>query len=209
MIIADLDGVFADFAGASAALHGKWGTKITKWNFFLEWKLTPEMFWDKIHAEGEHFYREMVMPYPWAEELLLAIQRTDDFIIMSSPACGTPLGYASKKLWVDKYLQPFVVEPIKVIAGSEKHLLAGKDRLLIDDYDVNVERFRDAGGYAITFPQPWNKQRTMAVSSLRYTIEQLKQWKDMQLHELRQHKKFTDIKNKIKRAYPKGDSPGY
>jgi hypothetical protein len=205
MIILDLDGVFADFTGAAAALHGKWGTKITKWDFFLDWGLTPKTFWAKINAEGEAFYRDMVLPYPWAEELLLMVQEADDFIFMSNPACGTPTGYASKKLWVDKYLQPLVVDEIKVIAGSEKHLLAGKDRVLIDDYDVNIKKFREHGGYGIAFPQLWNAQRSQASKGLMYTKIHLQAWRGMQLRELREQ--FAH--KKPKRVFPSGDSPGY
>lgn len=210
MIFLDLDGVFADFSGAAASLHGKWGTKIEKWNFFLDWKLTPKMFWDKINAEGDDFYGEQVLPYPWAKDLLLAVQETDDFMVLTNAACNTPCGYASKRAWVDKYLQPHVVDHIKVMVGSEKHLLAGKDRVLLDDYDENINSFRcppdgSVGGYAITFPQLWNTQRRQASNGLRYVKNQLQQWKDMQLHELRK----KEISKKVKRVYPPGDSPGY
>lgn len=208
MIILDLDGVFADFANAAAALHGKWGTKITKWDFFIDWGLTPEKFWKKITNEGEAFYSEMVLPYPWAKELLLAVQETDEFVVMSSPACGTPMGYGSKKLWVDKYLQPHVVDPIRVIAGSEKWLLAGSDRLLIDDYDQNIKDFREAkpvGGYAMTFPQLWNVNRQQANDGIGYAKGQLEQWKAMRLDE----KRKQGLARKVKRVYPPGDGPGY
>lgn len=186
MIICDLDGVYANFADAAATLHDRRNAKITKWNFFLDWGLTGTEFWKPIKAQKDNFYREMVLPYPWAIELLNMVSETDDFVIMSSPACGTPGGYAAKKLWVDKYLQPHLVDPIKLIVGSEKYLLAGRDRLLIDDYDQNIEDFREAkpiGGHAVTFPQLWNKQHRAVRGSMSYMRRTLNWWKDTLTHE--------------------------
>lgn len=42
------------------------------------------------------------------------------------------------------------------LIGNQKHLLAWPGRVLIDDAEANVEKFRSAGGEAILFPQVWN-----------------------------------------------------
>jgi len=207
MIILDLDGCCANFADAAAAVHGKWGTKIDKWNFFTNWGLDEKKFWAKITEMGDDFYRDMVLPYPWTEELLNLVNEADDFIIMSSPACNTPVGYAAKKIWVDKYLQPLLVDPIKLIVGSEKQLLAGVDRLLIDDSDDNIKKFREAKpicGYAVTFPQLWNRQAKAGSGSLTFLKGYLKHWKVVRIDE--EHNKRQ---NKIARSlWPESDSPG-
>lgn len=210
MIVMDLDGVFADFASAAASIHGHWGYKITKWNFFEEWGMNIDKFWEVIHAAGDDFYREMVLPYPWAKELLEAVAATDDFIIMSSPS-DDPCGYSAKKIWVDKYLQPHVVDKIKLIVGSEKWLLAGPDRLLIDDCEENLEAFKQESGYAVAFPQLWNTQRQHSFAGngdcIKFIKSHLTQWKEKQIYE-----KVRQDKQRRKHArslWPKGDSPGY
>jgi len=207
MIILDLDGVLADFTSAACAVHGKYGaTKINKWNFFKDWGITEREFWAKIKAHGDDFYRESVLPFSWALDLLAAVEQTDEYVIMSTPACGSPEGYAGKKIWVDKYLQPHVLEPIELIVGGAKHLMAQPDRLLIDDYDKNVENFRKAGGHAITFPQPWNVNTCRSTRALKYTQDHLLEWTGIYQDEQRKKKRLQDC---IKRFIPVGDSPGY
>lgn len=188
MLIMDLDGVFADFTSAACAVHDKYATNTSKWNFFLDWKITVDQFWDKIHAEGDNFYGEMVLPYPWAKELLLEVQKTDEYIIMTSPS-SNPYGYSGKKIWIDKYLQPLVLDPIRLVVGSEKHLLANPNICLVDDYDENIKSFHEAGGFTVTFPQLWNSNRVYAGTGLHYTKRQLKLWKEKQLNAQKQQKR--------------------
>jgi len=206
MIIADMDGVFANFADASATIHGRSTAPIKKWNYFSDWGLTPEQFWKPIIDQGDAFYEEMVLPYPWALELLELISQTDDFIFMSAPGCGTRYGYAAKKIWIDKYLQPHVVDPIKLIVGSEKQLLARDSRILIDDYDENIKKFRKAGGYALTFPQPWNAQRRAALDAVLYVRDRLTSWKEIRINAL-QKRAAEGSTGSL--SWPKSDSPGY
>lgn len=40
--------------------------------------------------------------------------------------------------------------------GEHKHLFAKRGSLLIDDNEAAVRKFREHGGSAILFPQPWN-----------------------------------------------------
>ena len=40
--------------------------------------------------------------------------------------------------------------------SHQKQLLAGKNRILIDDSQRNVEQWKQAGGRAVLVPQPWN-----------------------------------------------------
>ena len=43
------------------------------------------------------------------------------------------------------------------LVGPQKHLLARKGHLLIDDTDATVDAFHASGGSAILFPQVWNR----------------------------------------------------
>ena len=177
MILLDLDGVLANFSGAASLVHGH-GTKTPhKWDWYKDWPCTTDEFWQVIHGLGDHFYEKWVEPYPWAIDVLRLVAHADEFVIFSSPS-DSQYGYAGKKIWVDKYLQPHLgtSTPIKLIVGSEKHLMAGKDRLLIDDYDVNIERFRKAGGHTVTFPQPWNSQKGVKPGDITYLRAFLNFW---------------------------------
>jgi len=205
MLVMDLDGVFADFAGAAAALHGHWGKKIIKFDFYKDWNITTEDFWAKIHEMGDEFYKEMVLPYPWATELLELVEQTDEFVIMTKPS-DHPCGYSAKKIWIDKYLQPHTPAKIDIVVGSMKHLLAGKDRLLIDDFTPNCERFRECGGYAVEFPQLWNSKSRYSNGSMPYVREQLTTWK---VKRTRDVAKDPTLRRASRKFWPPGDSPGY
>lgn len=167
MIILDMDGVLAEFDKAACRVHGLPSDTVPEnWNWYSEFGITDEEFWAKIHALGDSFYRDMVTPYPWAQNVVELVRSADDFVVMSSPS-NDPAGYAGKKIWLDKHVPG--LDPKQLIVGSAKHLLAGPDRLLIDDGPHNIEAFVKAGGCAFTFPQPWNDG-----AGIRDRVEQLR-----------------------------------
>lgn len=180
MIILDLDGVCANFTHAACTVHGHTEYVATKWNFFEDWDLTPKQFWEPIHLYGDTFYRHIVRPYPWLAELIAAVEEADDWVIMSSPSDNS-VGYAGKKIWVDKYIQPLVKKRVKLIVGSEKHLLAGPNRILIDDYEENLTDFRRASGQTLTFPRLWNNMHSYAGDPVEFVKQGLHYWKHFEV----------------------------
>lgn len=168
-IIGDMDGVFADFNRGVSRVFNKEHVEPQHWNYFEDWGMTADDWWAQIHSFGDEFYEDMVEPYPWKDQLLHLLWQTGhDLVIMSSPS-NHPCGYAAKKIWCDLHLPG-----VKLIVGSEKHLLASANTILIDDYDKNIVRFLRAGGSTITFPQPWNAARHQ--DRLPYVQQQLEQW---------------------------------
>ena len=160
-LILDFDGVFVDFAGASCEVHGRPEYQVTSWDFFKDWGITAEEFWEPIRSEGEYFYENIVRPYPWAHELLAVCREFDENCVFASVAAGGHAeDYSGKLRCVRKY---FGDMPLIILPGTTertpkgvKHMLAAPDRVLIDDSDANVSAFCEHGGSAITFPQPWN-----------------------------------------------------
>lgn len=55
-----------------------------------------------------------------------------------------------------KPFNPDILSEKNVIICEDKWLLAGKNRVLIDDRALNCQRFRYEGGESILFNQPWN-----------------------------------------------------
>ena len=69
--------------------------------------------------------------------------------------CSIPLNGQSargKYEWLKKHYpeQPFILT-------ETKHVLAGKNSLLVDDCDMLIETFRAMGGKALLIPRRWNK----------------------------------------------------
>lgn len=170
-LILDLDGVFGDFAGAACVVHNHPTYEVTCWNFFEDWGMTAEEFWEPIRDLGNCFYNHVVQPYPWARELLAVCKKFDPNCVFASVAGGGHAAdYSGKLLFVRKY---FGDMPLIVLPGGTKQLLAAPGRVLIDDSDQEVSDWRGVGGYAITFPQPWNVARFSVNNRAEYVLEQL------------------------------------
>jgi hypothetical protein len=58
------------------------------------------------------------------------------------------------------------------LIGPSKHLLAKPDVALIDDRHGNVRSFREHGGRAVLFPQPWNANHHVE-DRLPYVMSQM------------------------------------
>ncbi len=80
----------------------------------------------------------------------------------------SPQEYARPlRAWLGKYTR-------RTLLGDCKHACAHKGALLIDDSDEQVERFRQAGGWAILLPRAWNSRHAEAgdpVGALRRDLD--------------------------------------
>jgi hypothetical protein len=59
-----------------------------------------------------------------------------------------------KREWCEKNLRK--LNKNHLIFTSEKQLLAKPNRILVDDYDVNLSRWKSHGGLAVRVNRPWN-----------------------------------------------------
>jgi hypothetical protein len=152
MILLDMDGCIADFCGGACELHGKDPKTIDSWNFFEDWGMTEEEFWEPIVESGVEFW-ETLKPYPWTDKLLKMVERADsDFFVCTRPGRGT--GCIDGKM---EWLRARLGEDWDRYHFTQyKHHLAEPWRLLIDDSDVHCNEFSCCGGMSCLFPQPWN-----------------------------------------------------
>lgn len=173
-LILDLDGVFVDFADASCQVHERPEYRVTSWNFFEEWGITEQEFWEPIRNLGDYFYEHMVQPYPWAYDLLdVCLEFDENCVFASVSGGGHAEDYSGKLRCVRKY---FGLQPLIVLPKGIKHMLAGVDRILVDDSDENVYDFREHGGRAIIFPQPWNMVGYFSNERVEYVRKELERW---------------------------------
>lgn len=175
-ILCDLDGVAANFEHASLECHNRGGYVTTTWAFWEDWGMTSKEFFDKIALEGISFYKDRVQPYPWLRELVSLISAASSNVTILSQCNDDPIGgYAGKKEWINKHLKP-ICNWKSFIGDGAKALLAAPGRLLIDDSTENVKAWKEAGGSAFLFPQPWNTPQS-GYNRMELLRSALEQWK--------------------------------
>lgn len=160
MIVLDLDNVLAGFNRAAFIAHGQPFNEPEERNFWHGWGMDDAKFWDRIHRHEADFYGRMVQPLPHAKKVLEMVQNADDFVIASAiggPQPGAAWCAYGKFVFMHRHFPEVPANKIKV--DSQKHLLAGPDRLLIDDDPENCDRFIQHGGQAFMFPTAQNTKK--------------------------------------------------
>jgi 5'(3')-deoxyribonucleotidase len=179
IIFLDMDGVLARFTYACARLFGvDWELLMARWvpgtydvSLLLGVKDEEEM-WKRIHAAGYEFWRDLEK-FPWADDLWdLCTSFASQVHISTSPSRIGVCTHGKMEWlqnWRGKDFRNFMI-------GPRKHLLAGPNRILIDDSDRKIKAFRKWGGTGILFPQVWNSNHELAGDPMAYVREELKKF---------------------------------
>jgi len=196
-ILLDMDCVLADFFAGAARVHGlDYATQVephwTPGVYGMEPGITAgrvaaglrdpglpvmttEEFWGPINRERGFW--ESLAPLPWTEELfdlaLTAASGPDEFFIVTSPSKCRECA-AEKEDWLQKHLGRYAAG--RMVPNRFKHTMAytaDGPALLIDDYDGNVDKFREAGGLAVLFPAHHNSFHELKRNPMRHVRESL------------------------------------
>ena len=129
-----------------------------------EWKL--EDFWNKIP-------RDLWATAPLSSECQFLLDRSVQLVgrenvFLASTPTKDPDAHAGKVEWINTYLPKWIHR--QYFITPRKWQLANSESLLIDDHDVNIEKFR-AKGQGLIVPRPWNHAH--GVDTMAYLIEQL------------------------------------
>lgn len=158
-IFCDVDGVIFDWNAAAIGVLRRAGVVVptdyqpTDWDWWNNFGVSNDRFWELIHEEECTFYDVWIDPYPWADELLYSLHGYG-YVSFLTRTSFSPV-HTKGKLSRLNCMYPKI--PVIVMTHDQKHLLAGPGRILIDDKNENVDSFRAAGGDAFLWPQPWNR----------------------------------------------------
>ena len=157
----DLDGTVADFLTPFAAYHGRRNPYDAPWRAagkgsdfeFEAWLRNPRN-WTSGVLSTPGFWDSLPV-YPWAHGIIRAARAWGSLVVLTSPGRdGASSAAASGKLkWCLRALR---IPAKDVVLCARKELLAGPGRVLLDDYAVNIDAWRSAGGVGLLFPQPYN-----------------------------------------------------
>ncbi len=172
-VLVDMDGVLCDFVSAAMRVHGS-SYDASLWpagsdELFEILGVSVATFWQKIDQfDAEQGFWSRLKAYSWHHDLIAMVEPFG-FTIATSPS-RDPFCAAGKIQWLQRHLgERFNA----YMVGMQKFLLAAPGRILIDDRDRECDRFRDAGGESIVFPQPWNSNHTRCQDRLVFVWEEL------------------------------------
>ena len=149
-IFLDMDGVLADFdTGFQQVTDLKppdpWPKGVRE--TYLVYGVDEQWMWDQICKAGFYFG---LPETPEFHEIMEAVEPYD-WYILSNPG-ESLFAWSEKAEWLDAH----GISPKKLILTKHKEFLAGTHNLLVDDYETNINSFRDAGGCVHLWGQPWN-----------------------------------------------------
>lgn len=150
MIYLDMDGVLCDFIGGICAAHGRpnpYDDPANRgiWDVCGIWGMHPAEFWEPCEFE---FWANL-KPTPEARRLL-SMEGVVGIITSPSQNHGCIPG---KLEWLKRHTNGL---HRKVIFTHAKYLAAAPGKVLYDDNDDHVVKWREAGGVAVQVPRPWN-----------------------------------------------------
>ena len=142
-IFVDMDGVLADLFNHVGEIHD-----VEHYN-----QMTDQQ-WETFfkNTDAYHLFRDLPV-FPTANRLLRMVKgMVGGYTIMSSPLNFDKEGsIRGKREWLSKNI---IVAPDAIIFEKDKQKYAianGKPNILIDDYGVNIKKWRAAGGIGIKY----------------------------------------------------------
>jgi hypothetical protein len=170
-IFLDQDGVLADFASAALAACGAsiGHDDIADWHFYVPLGLSADEFWAKIDAVDGFW--DGLAPYPEATCLYFGCQDAAPVTILTSPGFHDGC-WSAKVRWLRRHVDPTLCGK-RVAIYANKAKLAAPGRVLVDDSESNCDGFVAAGGQAILYPRPWNRNRHLTVGRVAFVLAEL------------------------------------
>jgi 5'(3')-deoxyribonucleotidase len=150
----DMDGVLFNFTAQVAEDWGVDESKLTEWGLWNALEITEKTFWRWLHEQDETWWENLPI-FPWAHELL-AFCKTIAPVTFATAGAKSAASHSGKMKCLVKHFGDECYRT--TMMGQEKEELAKTTSVLIDDADKNIDKFRAAGGMAITFPRPWNAE---------------------------------------------------
>lgn len=162
-ILLDLDGVLVDFMGGAKRIHNKSydghphdplnQEEQKPWDIEPIFGMSPSEVWEPM---GFEFWRDL-SPLPGMREFVAALEAEfgEEHICLLTSPIRTDGCIDGKMAWIRRHLpqyrRRFLVGPAKEFCASPRHCL-------IDDHELNIAKFEEAGGHGFLVPAPWNRR---------------------------------------------------
>lgn len=131
-------------------------------------------FYEEVYRRDPNFF-ENIEPYAWLDDLWSRLKGMSERTILMTKPSLTEECHGGKFNWIQ---EQFGFGFVDYAMTAHKWAMAHEGCLLIDDDPNNCKQFRDHGGAAIVFPQPWNGDER--------DHEDPEKWRDV-INQLEQH----------------------
>lgn len=167
-IFLDLDGVLSDWVSSALRVFNLTHDDVSPDDLRELHRVVTngdeDAMWAEIDKHGEEFWSGLSL-YDWSLELWETCRSVAPTCILTKPS-RSPYSASGKVRWITQHFKTR-----SFLIGPPKHFCARPGALLVDDYEKNCLRFKDAGGEAIVFPQPYNMN---ASKDHRWVLEKIK-----------------------------------
>lgn len=202
-IYLDLDGVIANFHAEAIRAHIRKGPLKTRHGTHSDpmeaYELASNEKWPRGHSlqkyigfdSLEQFWQPIdqdplfwrgIQPYPWYKKLIEMSSGYCQHLVFCTSPSSHHYSWSGKALWLSLHGLDHI--PCVMMGVNDnnrngqpspagKWMLAAPDRLLLDDFHKQTGPFVEAGGQAILFPQPWNRNHEYCHDPLGYTLAEL------------------------------------
>lgn len=164
----DMDGVLVDMVkGCFDFFNKQIPYRDVRWNLPPQLGMTQDEFWNPL---GYDFWANLDWTHE-GEELLSELESIyeKNIVLVSSP-CDTPGCDEGKRAWVKKHLPEY---KRRCFIGQDKFHLAAPNKILIDDHDPNIDKFREFRGHGCLVPRPWNRLIEATDEHGRFNVKDL------------------------------------
>lgn len=167
-IIIDMDGVLVDFVKGAYHVAERVGGNISPWSPEFNPRTTdiPEMygvpkenwflFYRELESQPPEFWENLPI-YPWAYRIVETFSCLYEKVSFASH-CVSHNAAMGKVMWLKKHGFPMANRGLYLSTSQSKFIytMLPSRPVLIDDFDSVVMEYRENGGRAFLFPQPWN-----------------------------------------------------
>ena len=176
VIFLDMDGACCDYPRAVIDKHGRDPDEVlAAWAREHRGKpdgykiigLSATLFWNAADHKEESFWAN-IEEYPWFRSLYDGLSALAPVLFLSS-AGDNPRALSGKLKWLQARFGEGFQDYVFTL---HKHQLARENAVLVDDYEVFVEMFREAGGKGVLFPQTWGSNHHIE-DKIDYTLKEV------------------------------------
>jgi predicted metal-dependent phosphoesterase TrpH len=166
-VMLDMDGVLTNFHKGVHDIYGqKWvyDNRYIIYDFWKEWdiEVTREQVMERCDAK---FWENLEWHHDGKDILNILLKKFDveQIYLLTNPIIGGPDAATGKMKWVQREMPDFYRRVI--LTCAPKGLLAKPDVLMVDDFDHNIQNFKDAGGQTIQIARMWNKNHQASLDA--------------------------------------------